>query len=58
MNNVYRVVCPIAYHDPNPEISKSYPYTCKKNSDYNCDKREGKVLELVCYEETCLSVEK
>jgi hypothetical protein len=52
-----KVVCPLTYHDPNPEISKSYPFTCETDSDCDCTERGIKTLECRCIDNTCLSVE-
>ncbi|HLP79628.1 MAG TPA: hypothetical protein VK158_03270 [Acidobacteriota bacterium] len=31
-----RVVCFDAYHDPNPDVSKSYPVMCEYDGDCSC----------------------
>jgi hypothetical protein len=52
-----KVVCPLAYHDPNPEISKSYSFVCEIDDDCDCSERENRTLECVCLDNTCVSVE-
>ncbi len=52
-----KVVCPLSFHDPSPEISKSYPYTCEINSECDCSERGNRTLECRCVDGTCLSVE-
>lgn len=57
INNECKVVCPLTFHDPNPAISKSYPYECKSDSDCNCEERGDRSLGCVCHRGTCVSVE-
>ncbi|MBW2990571.1 hypothetical protein KY348_02585 [Candidatus Woesearchaeota archaeon] len=52
-----KVVCPLFYHDPNPEISKSYPFTCEDDSDCDCSEREQRTIECRCADNKCVSVE-
>lgn len=57
IDNECKVVCPLYYHDLNPDVSKSYQYTCEKDKDCDCSERGNNTLECLCLEETCLSVE-
>ena len=57
IENQCRVVCPLFYHDPNPEVSKSYQNTCQSDSDCNCSERGNKSLNCKCLNEKCLSIE-
>lgn len=52
-----KVVCPLFYHDPNQEVSKSYQYSCEKDSDCDCSERGGRTIKCVCLEDSCVSVE-
>jgi hypothetical protein len=51
-----KVICPLTYHDPNPEISKTYPFECVTESDCNCTERTNS-LDCVCLDGSCVSVE-
>jgi hypothetical protein len=57
INSECRVVCPMTYHDPNPSVSKSYPYACEENSDCNCEERGDRTIECLCLDGDCFSVE-
>lgn len=57
INSKCKVICPLVYHDPNPEISKSYPFTCNTNSECNCEERGEKTIDCVCVDNKCVSVE-
>ena len=52
-----KVVCPLYYHDPNMEVSRSYPFTCETDSDCDCSERGNKTTECRCIDNSCLSVE-
>jgi hypothetical protein len=51
------VVCPLSYHDPNPEISRSYPVTCEADSDCDCSERGQRTIKCLCHDNACVSVE-
>lgn len=57
INDQCKVVCPLYYHDLNPEVSKGHSYTCQKNSDCDCTIRGEATLNCVCVDNRCLSVE-
>jgi hypothetical protein len=56
IKNKCHVVCPFSYHDPNQNISKSYPMPCNKDSDCNCSNRANSI-DCICHDGGCLSVE-
>ncbi len=57
IDNECRVVCPLSYHDPDPNVSISYQHPCNTSSDCDCGERGGRTLECVCHDGYCLSVE-
>lgn len=57
IDSICKVVCPLYYHEPNPEVSKSYPFTCKEDSDCDCSERGKRTIECRCVDEKCVSVE-
>jgi|GEM_PF-2540541 len=57
IDNECMVVCPLTYHDPDPSVSKSYPFTCEQDSDCDCSERENRTIECRCAEGACVSVE-
>jgi inhibitor of cysteine peptidase len=57
VNDECRVVCPLTYHDPDPNVSKSYPFTCEAGSDCDCTERGELTLECACLDSKCVSVE-
>jgi hypothetical protein len=50
------VVCPLTYHDPDPNVSKSYPFECISDDDCNCTARTNS-LDCLCLDGSCVSVE-
>lgn len=57
INNTCKVVCPLFYHDPNIDISRSYSFTCETNSDCDCSERGSRTIECLCVENSCVSIE-
>jgi len=57
IDNECRVVCPFTYHDPDPNVSQSYPIPCESDGDCDCSDREGRTLECRCHDGKCVSVE-
>jgi hypothetical protein len=60
INSECRVVCPLTYHDPDPNVSQSYPYTCNASTadkDCNCTERGDRSLDCLCVGGECVSVE-
>lgn len=57
IDNECRVVCALVYHDPDPSVSKSYPFTCQEDFDCDCSERENRTIECRCVEGACVSVE-
>jgi len=57
IENKCRVVCPLTYHDLNPELSKSYLYSCQTDKDCDCKEREKRTIECKCVNNECFSVE-
>jgi uncharacterized protein YjeT (DUF2065 family) len=57
INNTCRVVCPLFFHDPNPEISKSHPFQCREDKDCDCSGRGSRTIECKCLSGSCVSVE-
>ena len=57
IDSTCRVVCPLIYHDLNPEVSKSYQFECKEDTDCDCSQRDSRTLECICHSGACLSVE-
>lgn len=57
INNKCEVVCGLYYHDPNPEISKSYPTSCMTNEDCDCsDYLADDLKSCACIDQQCLVV--
>ena len=52
----WKVICPLFYHDPIPEISKSYHYECNYDKDCNCSQRIHSI-KCICLDKSCVSVE-
>lgn len=52
-----KVVCPLATHDPNQNISTNYSVACTENSDCNCAERGDRALACVCTDGNCVSIE-
>lgn len=57
IDSTCKVICPLTYHDTNPNVSKSYSYVCGEDSDCNCDERGDRTISCVCMDYTCVSVE-
>ena len=57
IENQCKVICPLYYHDYNPNISKSYPFTCEIDSECDCSERGDRTIKCLCVENNCVSVE-
>ena len=57
IDSACKVVCPLSYHDPNPEVSKSYPFACELDFDCDCSERGEMTIDCVCVDNKCVSVE-
>jgi len=52
-----RVICPLTFHDPDPNVSQSYPVACQEDSDCDCTERADRSLDCMCLNGACVSVE-
>ena len=57
IDDTCKVVCPLTYHDTNPEVSRSHQVTCEKDSDCDCSDRGSRSLDCRCVDSNCVSVE-
>lgn len=57
ISNKCKVVCPFTFHDPNPNISQSYPISCEVDEDCDCSDRQDRTIKCVCHNNKCLSIE-
>ncbi|MBU2566844.1 hypothetical protein KKG46_04790 [Patescibacteria group bacterium] len=57
IENTCKVVCPLFYHDLNPEISQSHITMCKEDDDCDCSERGELSLGCKCLDDKCVSVE-
>ena len=57
IDNTCKVICPMIYHDKNPDISRSYPEECTNDSECDCSERGENSLSCKCLEGGCVSVE-
>lgn len=52
-----KVICPFTFHDPDPNVNKSYPVPCKEDYDCDCSIRGDRWIDCLCLEGGCVSVE-
>lgn len=57
IENRCKVVCPFAFHDPDPNVNKSYPVPCKDDWDCDCSMRGERSILCMCLDGGCVSVE-